>query len=120
MKHFKILAGALAIAAIVGANVYSAATVFKTSSDLNVSDIENVADGWEWNNFLDWFGQGLRADEKKVETPCFCEHKPRNIKISIDSVTIETSGGSSYSFNSTQVRCDPDGDVNCTKRKCCD
>lgn len=54
MKKIKILAGALALCAIAGVNVWNATIRSHYDSSLNLSEVEKVADGWEWSDVLGW------------------------------------------------------------------
>ena len=66
MKKLKYLVGAVALLALVAVNVWNAATVMKMSA-LNVANVENVAEGFEWGIF------DANRNEAGVGTPLHCE-----------------------------------------------
>lgn len=60
MKNIKALVGGLALAAIVGVNGYMAMADTASSHELDVTNVERLADGWEWSDL--GFGTNWRED----------------------------------------------------------
>lgn len=86
MKNIKILAGTIALATIVGANAWNAATVFN-SSELNVANLENIAeaepgDGGDDEEMVPhWFETEVTVkigrNKIKVITEYVCDQAPK-------------------------------------------
>ena len=78
--------------------------------DITLADIEALADReWAWNNILDWWDYGLRADEKIRETAC-------------TNNTTTTGNGSTSTTNipnGKKKTCETGGNINCDPCNCC-
>jgi len=84
------------------------------------------------NSFCDWGKQGLRKDERIMETVAMVEHNSSEsspgskveVNLSVGDVGVKGSTGTNTSSDNTKytsmdlkVDCLPDGDQNCTSRE---
>jgi hypothetical protein len=145
MKRNKILGGIILVAITTLAIVNVGISSSKTSTDLKLVDVEALST--EWNNPLDWFKYGLRADERIATTSCEQTTTKTTIKttsspsssISVNltfsyrglpiGVSSDVSSGNSIEEvnktinttirNGTKKTCETGGTVNCDACECC-
>ena len=68
-KKIQTLVGGLALAAIVGVNGYMVIDGSTTSSELDVTNVERLAEGWEWSDL--GIGKNWREDYVKINCDDF-------------------------------------------------
>ena len=106
MKKLKFLVGAVALFAVVAVNVWNATTVTNASA-LNIGDVENVADGFEWSDIFGGSGYNLNfwsyqySDNYQYVTTTF-RYEDNSVR---ESVT---------QLSDAHYLCVPDGSDNCT------
>lgn len=108
MIKIKYFVATFVLSVLIGVNVWNS-TAPTHFNELNVSDIENQADGWEWNSFSDWFSQGITADEVIEKVSCTHTRVERN-----------QQGQVIYSETKThdKINCYDGGNENCTPTSC--
>lgn len=139
MKKIKILAGALALCAIAGTNIY-VACIGLQSSNLNISNVETVAEGWEWGGWSNfWDGYGFLKDEQPYGGQCPMSYSSGNSNSNSNSNNVNggyggvtVGAGSSYSYSGSNnysvqygqnqnpgnwIKC-MDGNSNCDEQEC--
>jgi hypothetical protein len=128
MKN-KILGGivVLAIATLAAVNV-ALSSQSGTSCSISLAKVEEAL-AWEWNNPLDWFSYGLRADERTNSTPCSqttnnSESGTANANMNSPTgnanVTINYESSSTTNVpNGNRKTCESGGNENCDPCDCC-
>jgi hypothetical protein len=84
-----------------------------------LANVEALA-GNEWNNWTDWFSQGLTKDEREEKRDCPSEQSSNwGISGGYNGVTVGISGSSSQTNppSRKETIC-PAGNVNCTPVGC--
>jgi hypothetical protein len=124
----------LTIATLAAVNV-ALSSQSSTSYTISLAKVEALA--WEWNNPLDWFEYGLRADERINSTPCSQTtttisnyNESGSANANANSATGNVSSNINY-WSSTQTTttidvpsgnrktCEAGGDENCDPCDCC-
>jgi hypothetical protein len=132
-KIFGIIA-VLAIAVLAAVNVALSSQSSKPYS-ISLANVEALA--WEWNNPLDWYPYGLRADERTVSAPCsqsttttsnynesgsananmYSGTDSANANINYESSTSSTT--TTNVPNGNKKTCEGGGNENCDSCDCC-